>query len=201
MQDKSTKTTLTTQLPAGVGLDDHNIEFVGCKTTKTVIWLQRGNSHSFNYLPRPIYKALEELFLTDHDALKVLTENFPEDAHELARMVEIYTYYMYGDLDATPDVIDGQLQPSENYREKKDCISLQFFNKNIDIDGQPLNARSIAILDDMAEGIPDKLIAHKLGITLSTLDFHKRRLFKTMNVQSKPEAISKAYKQHVLCAL
>ena len=123
MQDKSTNIPLhVQQLPAGVAPNDHNIEFVGCRDNKTVIWLQRGHSNSFNNLPQNIYSALEELFLTDQSAFKVIINLFPKESHNIRRLVEIYTYYMYGDLDKTPDVIDGCLQDSENYRHSKYCL-------------------------------------------------------------------------------
>lgn len=200
MHSKSTTQNHFTQLPAGVAANDHNIEFVGCKDTKTVIWLQRGHSNTFENLPEHLYSALEELFLTDHEAVKILPNWFPEAADSLPRLVEIYTYYMYGDLDTKADVIDGKLQHCENFRDGKNCISLQFKFKDIDVNGLALHQRDIIALDAFAEGIPDKTIAHMLNITLPTFDFHKRNLFKKLGVNSKPEAVAKAYQHHIICA-
>lgn len=201
MQSKCTTNHKNSQqLPAGVALNDHNIEFIGQPSNKTVIWMQRGHSHSFENLPKPIYKALEELFFTDDEAIVWLTRQFQEHAHDEKRLVELYTYYMYGDFDHSADVIDGVLQPSENFRETKDCISMNFLHKTIDVNGMMLCPRSISILDDMSEGVPDKMIAHKLGIAQSTYDFHKRELYKKLNVQSKPEAVAVAFRNKILCA-
>ena len=187
-------------LPAGVSPSDHNIEFVGVAETKTVLWFQNGNSHQWKYLSPSIYDALEELFLTDHEALKFLTGNYPAEAHNTNRMVELYTYYMYGQLDKTPDVIDGVLQNCENLRESKNCPSLKFSNKYIDIDGVHLSARDLQILDDIIEGLPDKMIASRLGIAIGTFDFHKKNLFTKLKVDSKVGLAVKTLKYNVPCA-
>jgi DNA-binding CsgD family transcriptional regulator len=198
MNDKNTSSPVNNQqLPAGLMANDHNIEFVGNTQDKTVIWMQRGNSHPFKNLPSNIYKSLEELFLTDHQAVKFLCSNYGTIAHDLKRLTELYTYYMYGQLDSTPDVIQGQLQSPENFREQNNCPSLQFSNKYIDINGVHLSPRDIIIIDDMIEGSPDKLIAHNLGIAHSTFDFHKRNLFKKLNIQSKTQLIIQCFKNKV----
>ena len=187
-------------LPAGMNANDHNIEFVGNKKDKTVIWLRCGHSNTFNTLPKAIYKSLEELFLTDHEAVKFITGNYKDEAHDLQRLTEIYTYYYYGQLDSTPDVVDGQLQKPENFRESSNCPSINFSNTYIDINGVHLSPRDLTIIDNMVNGYPDKLIAHNLGICHSTFDFHKRNLFKKLGVQSKTELIVECFKNNVaLC--
>lgn len=203
MNHKNTTFTATKQLPAGIALNDHNIEFVGMKETQTVIWLQHGNSHSFEYLPKKFYRLLLNDFLEDKKAIEVLEkyyEEFPDDEFRERRMVELYTYYMYGGLDKKPDILNGVLQPSENFRHKPNCISLKFGNKTIDINGVVLKPREIRMLDAFAKGVPDKAIAQMLNIKQSTLDSHKRDLFKIMNVNSKPEAVAQAFKHGVCVA-
>lgn len=187
-------------LPSGISPADENIEFVGVAFNKTVLWFQYGNSHQWKHLSSSIYKSLEELFLTDHEAVKFLTSNYSDVAHDMPRLVEIYTYYMYGQLDNDPDVIDGVLQKCENFREKKNCPSLQFSNKFIDIDGVHLSQRDLQILDDIIEGLPDKLIASRLGISHGTFDFHKKNLFNRLNVNSKVGLAVKTLKHQVACA-
>ena len=201
MKNKFTKNLPTSQsLPSGVALNDHNIEFVGVKPTKSVIWLQCGNSHSFDNLPTTIYIALRDLLSTDIAAVKYLSDNYPEHLDNLPRLVELYTYYMYGDLDYTPDVIDGVLQPCENFRDTSDCPSLNFTNKYIDIDGVHLSKRDLVIIDDCIAGLPDKMIAHKLNIAHSTFDFHKRNLLKKIGADSKTDLIVKSFNNKVVCA-
>lgn len=62
-----------------------------------------------------------------------------------------------------------------------------------------LNTRYKAMLNAFADGTPDKAIAFNLNIALSTLDFHKRNLFQILNANSKPHAVSIAYKKNILC--
>lgn len=200
MQNKSTlNNSNQQQLPAGISPCDNNIEFVGVPDTKTVLWLNHGNSRQWKHLPKDIYNSLEELFLTDDEAVKFLTTNFSDDAHNINRLVEIYTYYMYGQLDNSPDVIDGALQPSENFRDHKNCPSLLFSNKVIDIDGIHLSQRDLQILDDIIEGLPDKLIAMRLSISIGTFDFHKKNLFTKLGVDSKVGLAVKTLKNNLVC--
>lgn len=200
MQNKSTVNYQDQQhLPAGISPADHNIEFVGVPATKTVLWFQNGNSHQWKHIPETIYDALEELFLTDQQAVAFFGSMYKHEADNVNRLVEIYTYYLYGQLDNTPDVIDGVLQPCENFRENKDCPSLKFNNKYIDIDGVHLSQRDLQILDDIIEGLPDKMIAHRLGIAIGTFDFHKKNLFTKLGVDSKVGLAVKTLKNNVTC--
>ncbi|WP_422105542.1 helix-turn-helix transcriptional regulator [Winogradskyella sp.] len=200
MRSKVTnKPTEKQLLPAGISPSDPNIEFVGQANTKTVLWFQYGNPHRWETLPKNIYQALEELFLTDDTAVKVLTNHYSEIANDINRLTEIYTYYMYGDLDHNADVIDGVLQPCENFRETKDCLSLQFDFKYIDIEGVHLSQRDLKILDMCMDNMPDKLIADHLGISQSTFDFHKKNLFKKFGCDSKVSIVVKGIKNHILC--
>lgn len=201
MNSKSTHYTPTDQqLAAGLALNDNNIEFIGNKTTQKVIWLRNGNAHAFKNLPGTIYSKLRDAYLSDKEAVRAIQLFYPNLIDEHTQ-VELYTYYVWGDLDASPDVINGELQPSENFRETEDCISLAFNSKNIDFKGLPLKDRQIKMIDAWSKGIPDKTIAADiLHIAVPTYDFHKSKLFKILQVESKPEAVSVAYKHHILCA-
>lgn len=201
MHNKSILNPTNTQdLPAGISPSDHNIEFVGVKHNKSVLWFQNGSSNRWEHLPEPIYDACEELFLTDQTAVAFLTKEYNEVADDLNRLVELYIYYLYHDLDSKPDVVNGVLQTCENFREAKDCPSLNFTNKYIDIDGLVLTKRDLQILDDIIEGLPDKMIAHRLGIKIGTFDFHKKNLFKKFNVDSKVSLAVKTLKHNIACA-
>ncbi len=172
---------------------DTNIEFIGIPSTKEVIWFQYGNQHSFENLPIPIITKLASKYYSDTCAVAEITFM----ATDYKRQLEIYTYYIYGDADFTPDVIDGELQPAENFRDKKDCILLKWNSKDITIDGQPLNTREINLIDLMMEGLPDKVIAHVFGITLSTLEYHKKRLYTKANVSHKDAFLLKILNERI----
>lgn len=201
MNSKSTNYKPSSQaLAAGLALNDNNIEFIGNKQTKKVIWFRNGAARSFKHLPGEIYTKLKEAYFSDTEAVRALQLFYPNLIDETAQ-VELYTYYVYGDLDSNPDVIQGELQPSENFRENEDCISLAFNSKNIDFNGIPLKDRQIKMIDAWSKGLPDKIIASDiLNIAMTTYDFHKSKLFKILGVDSKPLAVSVAYKHHILCA-
>lgn len=199
MQSKITTLNLDEQFPAGVALNDHNIEFVANKQTMSCIWLQNGHAKVFSILPKEIYNKLKKQYLSDVPAQKYINTHYKSSLHDIKRQIEIYTCYLFGDLDNQPDVIDGELQPSENFRNSIDCPSLNFTYKNITIDGVELTRRDISILDAFSLGMPDKQIADALKIAQSTFDFHKRNLFKRIGVTHKTDAIVKAFKNNVLC--
>lgn len=187
----------TNKLPAGFHPTDNNIEIIRSGKDRRCIFIQNGHSKPFSELPKDIYKSLEELFLTDHEFVRWATSNYKEDAHDLKRLTEIYASFYYGDCDSKPDIVNGKLQPPENFRESANCPSINFSNTYIDIKGVHLSARDLSIIDNMVNGIPDKLIAHNLGIAHSTFDFHKRNLFKKLNINSKSELIVECFKNKV----
>ena len=184
--DKSTNSTATNKTAAGLLPSDSNIEFFGDPETKDVLWFQNGNSHYFKDLDEKVYKLLEKQYLRDKPAKEI----FQPMGLPIFDQVELYTYYLYGELDTTPDFSNGELSPSENWRDGEDCISLQFDQKNITIGNVILNWREIRIIDMIKKEYPDKHIAAELGICITTLDFHKRNLFKKAGVQTKPGLIN-----------
>ena len=97
-----------------------------------------------------------------------------------------------GDLDSLPDVKDGKLSESENFRSKRDCPSLLWNKKNINIGSYILSQRERMMIDLMADNYPDKAIASALSISHSYLDELKRLLFKSTNTNSKPALLLKA---------
>lgn len=178
---------------AGLMPNDSNIEFGGEKHTMEVFYLQNGKNHQWNELPRWAYKICEKHFLTDKKAVSY----FNDFDVSLTRKVEMYIYHLYGDLDATADILSGKIQTSENFRHTLDCESIDWDNKKITIDGVQLTKRDLRIIDLTKDGLPDKAIANELGITQSTLDFHKRNLFTKANIQCKIELIIKVFQQRI----
>lgn len=178
---------------AGTLPNDGNIEFIGIPSTKEVIWFQFGNQHSFSCLPAKYYKLLEARLLSDKQAMKDIVKM----SYDAIRQVELYTYYVYGDADFTPDIINEVLQPAENYRHDLDCISLGWFTKELTINGEPLNNRDILICDMMVQNYTDKLMAHNLNISLPTFDFHKRNLYHKAGVDNKCALLLKIINERI----
>ena len=99
---------------------------------------------------------------------------------------------MYGEVDGTPDISNGKLSESENFRSKRDCPSLLWNKKYINIEDYILSKRELMMIDLMADGYPDKSICDAIGISHSYYDELKRKLFKSTNTDSKPSLLLKA---------
>lgn len=191
--EETTNFNFTPQI-AGVMPNDNNIEFVGVRKTKQVLWIQNGSTRYFNDLPIKVFTLLKTAFFNDSKAvnfLKSITAN-------LKRQVELYTYYMYGELDSTPDVKDGVLAPSENFRDSKNCPSLLWNSKNINIGNHVLTPRQLIIIDLIGANLPDKAIAAALSISQKTFDFHKKNLFTALGVDSKMALLKLSIKYKIV---
>lgn len=196
MQIKSTNSALIPQqVIAGINpRNSEDVEFFGIIKTQTVFYFQTAKLHSFEELSPKNYALVMNAFYADQPAVDYFKQfNLP-----LKRKVELYVYYMYGSLDHTPDIKDGKLQPSENFRESEFCPSLQFAGKNFTIDGVSLSLRELTIIDMSARECTDYEIACALHICQSTLDWHKRNLFTKTNTQTKLGVVMKAYSNQII---
>jgi DNA-binding CsgD family transcriptional regulator len=183
------------QIPAGILPADNNIEFVGNHDDQTVYWFRNGNVHYFADLPKEVVDALWDKYQSDAPAKKILSQITDDTTSQL----ELYTYYMYGDLDNTPDFANGELSDSENFITDEKCISLSFANKRVTIGENQLSARDIAILRGIVQEYTDDVIASDiLGVAVSTFNYHKKRLFDKIGVQSKSGLVAKALQHRII---
>lgn len=201
------KTTTTPEIPqhliAGIDLRNPNdVEFIGVRKNKTVLFLQGGQVKPFSSLRREYFNLLLDCLNDDEGALLFFSnhENKTGEKLSIDRIVEIYTYYMWGDLDHTPDIITGVLQPSENFRDTFNCPSIEFTNKQFTIDGETLNKRDLIIIDMSARECLDFEIASVLDIRESTLDGYKTKLLKRTGCASKLGLVIKSYQNHLSIA-
>ncbi|MBT0607609.1 helix-turn-helix transcriptional regulator [Aequorivita echinoideorum] len=189
-------------LIAGIQKTDSNIEFFGIHETMEVRFLQNGKTHTFNELKGKNAIAVIEAFEADHEAKKILQNITAADGTparlSYQRMVELYIYFCYGSLDGTPDIVDGILSQPENYRHRRDCISLRFKHKVLRINGQALKPREVIMIDMFADDHKDDVVALELGITTTTLNQHKRSLFEKTGVQTKTALMIKAGKEGLI---
>jgi DNA-binding CsgD family transcriptional regulator len=180
---------------AGMHPGDNSIEFQGIRKTKQVLWMQNGNNHYFSDLPSEHFNLLKSTYLKDHKAVRFLSGV----TDHISRQVELYTYYMYGEVDATPDIDkDGNLAPSENFRDTQNCPSLLWNSKNINIGSHILTPRQLVIVDLIGNNLPDKAIASILGVSHKTLDFHKSKLYKCVGVSTKLELLKLSMKYKIV---
>lgn len=182
-------------LIAGMDLkNSEDLEFYGNRKDKTVIVLQAGHAKPFAQLDRKYYQMIKEALRNDEGA----QQYFSSCDYSEERQVELYTYFMWGDLDHTPDISGGTLQPSENFRDSLECPSMDFTNKHFTIDDQELSKRDMIIIDMSARECTDFEIADRLNIAIKTLDSHKTKLLKKLGCGSKLGMVSKSYRQHLI---
>ena len=179
-KNKLTELNETLQI-AGIMPCDSSIEFIGVKKNKTVLWLQNGTARYFTDLPKEYYNLLKQEYLSKPKAVAFLSKI----SSVTFKQVELFTYYMYGDIDNTPDIKNGVLAPSENFRDTQNCPSLLWDCKKMTIGSHTLTPRQLIIIDLMAADVPDKGIAAALGIAINTLDFHKNKLFTALGVKTR----------------
>jgi DNA-binding NarL/FixJ family response regulator len=53
-----------------------------------------------------------------------------------------------------------------------------------------LTQRQLEVLELMALGKPNRDIANDLGLNIGTVKMHSSRIFKTLNVQNRTEAVA-----------
>lgn len=190
------KSTKRIQFPQGFSMlpSNNNIHFFGIRKSKEVLWIRNGATRYFNDLPSQFFNLLEEAYFKDTKAVEFLTNV----TDRVARQVELFTYYMYGDLNNTPDIVDGKLARCNNFRDKQECPSLHWNSKNIKIENHILTARQLLIIDLIGENLPDKAIASALNISQKTFDFHKRNLFKALGINTKMELLKLSIQHKII---
>lgn len=202
MQSKANQKTDTAQpLIAGILKKDSSVEFFGIHETMEVRFIQNGQTHDFGELRGLHARLIVEAYENDPKAKEVISSLCDDDGNPLhltyKRQLELYTYFCYGDLDGIPDIIHGTLSPSENFRHRRDCVSMQFGRKNLHINGEQLKEREITMIDCFFEDLKDDVVADILGITITTLNQHKKTLFNKAGVQTKTALMIKATQEHI----
>lgn len=199
MQDKCTTLDQNPQhMIAGIQKNDNSIEFFGIHNTMEVRFLQNGKTHYFKELKGKDAILIIKAYESDPEAQQQIKNLSPDKNLPFKRQIELYTYFCFGRLDGTPDIKDGELSYPENYRHRRDCISLGFKYKTFRINGNALKLREIIMIDGFAEDLKDDVVAQKLNITTTTLNQHKRGLFDKAGVMTKPALMIRASKDGLI---
>lgn len=193
--DKSIQKKSSQQFMAGISPSDSNIELVADTASRRTLWIKNGKTKYFTQLPQKYFELLKDAYLSDTPAVEDL-----QTEGDIQRQVELYAYYMFGDLDNVPDIQNDKLGISENFRSGKTCISQGWATKKFTIDNQILNNRDITILDCISEDLPDKAIAERLGVSVSTFNWHKQKLLAKTNCYTKVALALKAQQQKIILA-
>lgn len=181
------------RLPAGLLPGDFNTELVGDPATRKVYIICNGRQLPFATLKPEKKATLYAQMLSDDKAMADLQHLHPTDA------MEEYAFCLYGQADHKPDFLPcGSPAPSENFMCSDNCRCLSWQTKNITLMGHKLTPRQVEVTRLLASDKPDKAIAAELGITESTLDIHKKKLFSKAGVQSKTGFVRRAIKQKVI---
>lgn len=193
MCDKVNKKGIIHQLPSGIMKGDKTTELFSERETKRVFILHDGQTLPFSSLDKKKRAELLDKLTQDEVALNDL-KGLPLD-----EALERFAFCVYGAADSDPDFNEkGELQQGDNFMCSNNCKCFKWKSKEIKVDGNRLTARQYEIVSLFASDMPDKEIASKLSITESTLDTHKKNLFKKFNVSSKTGLITKAITQKII---
>ena len=86
-----------------------------------------------------------------------------------------------------PDTV-GAFQPGPSASTRAGVVSAR----------QPLTPREIEVLGMIAEGLGNKIIAARLGISEHTVKFHIASIFVKLNARSRTEAVTIGVRQGLL---
>lgn len=64
--------------------------------------------------------------------------------------------------------------------------------------GGALTKREYLILTMMAQGLIDKVMAHRLGISFATLKTHKLAMYRRLGAKNAPHAVALGYEKGIL---
>lgn len=101
-------------------------------------------------------------------------------------------------LDAIKEAYDGGAPMTSNIARKV----VDFFQKNKPLEKESdiisLTKREKEVLSGLVDGYSYKAIADKLNISVDTVRFHFRNIYKKMHVHSQSEAVVKALKEGLI---
>ena len=98
-------------------------------------------------------------------------------------------------LDATPREIESALAAVNGGLVVTAPEFLTGLHSNPDELAEPLSERESEVLDLLAEGLSNKLIAHRLSISEHTVKTHVAAIFAKLGASSRTEAVSQAIRR------
>ena len=79
---------------------------------------------------------------------------------------------------------------SNDDRIQEQAYTAESFGNSLEQGYAQLTPRQLEVLDLMALGKPNRDIANDLGLNVGTVKMHSSRIFKTLNVQNRTEAVA-----------
>ena len=167
------------------------VEFFAIRKNMTVMFFQNGVCKRWEDLHPQLFTIMANAYQKDAGAKQYL-ESWNLDYN---RQVELFTYFGWGTLDHQPDILNGVLQPCENFRHGEDCPSVRFDTKQFTI-----NKRDLEIIDVAASGLSNLVAAEKLGIAISTYNSQKADLFKKTGTDNIVSLVMAAAKEKLIAS-
>lgn len=181
------------KLPAGLLPGDQSIEILADRETRKLFFIQNGSVYSFKDLSNAYKRQLLVKLLADKPALKDL------GYLGYSKALEEFAFCLFGGADSNPDFDeDGKLGVVENFRCGLNCRCLSWKSKKITYNKNSVTKRELQVLDLLKLGDPDKLIAHKLKISMSTLNTHKKNIMNKFGASSKTSAVVHGIENHII---
>ena len=195
MKNKSTTpTAIRQQITICKDLPENTIEFFGIRKNMTTMFFQDGIAKKWCEMPKSLFTLMANAYQQDKGAKDYLsTWNIP-----YTRQVELFAYFNWGTLDHQPDILNGILQPCENFRHSPNCPSRTFDTKHWTINREELTQRDVIIIDLIAKNFQDWQIANVLNIAESTYNAHKGKLFKRTKTFSRVGLLVAAFREKLI---
>jgi two-component system, NarL family, response regulator YdfI len=100
--------------------------------------------------------------------------------------------------DATPQEIESALEAVNAGLVVTAPEFLAGLQANAEELAEPLSERELEVLDLLAEGLSNKLIAHRLSISEHTVKTHVAAIFAKLGASSRTEAVSQAIRRGLI---
>ncbi|MDM1378196.1 helix-turn-helix domain-containing protein [Myroides marinus] len=165
----------------GIVPGDNNIEIFSDKENRVAYFIQNGRTRVIDKLPQEIKSKLYTMLVNDPIALEDLRD------YTLSEALNEYAMCMFGKLDHTPDVVNGEIQLAEDFTCEPDCRCQKWQSKVTGIDKFGLTDKEKEVLQYLSKGKPDKVIAVCMNISPNTVSTHKMSVFKKLKVNSRAE--------------
>jgi len=133
--------------------------------------------------------------------LAVSAENASETITEMLEIgIEGFINKANSTIDTAPEAIRSIIQGLEFFgRDISAIISRTFLAKTHKTKDIPeFTEQEIQIIEYSHEGLPAKLIADRMGIAVKTLEWHKSKIFRKLNINNSAELVRYGLKHDII---
>jgi DNA-binding NarL/FixJ family response regulator len=134
---------------------------------------------------------------SDRARLRLLMNGSKEIAGEFASLaaarasdVDHDAILLAGSFDARPEPVEGRARRDQPWSAPDDADE-----EAID---EPLTPREIQVLELLAEGLPNKAIARRLGISDQTVKFHVSSISGKLGAANRTDAVRRAVRRGLI---